>query len=123
MAEIQRYRPARGIDCDENLHSYMIRDKFGSCVKYNDHIAAIAALTAERDALKRQVARLSAPVSDAAQKAAIEICQTYDVTAPRGVIFANSKQVTVAIIIEQAFIAAPLQKLIHTLMIGPTTGS
>jgi hypothetical protein len=29
-------------------------------VKYNDHIAAVAALTAERDALKEQVARLSA---------------------------------------------------------------
>jgi hypothetical protein len=64
------------------------------------------ALEAENAALRQQVERLSAPVTDACNKAAVEICTTYVVTAPRGVSFANRPPVTIAIIIEQALLAA-----------------
>jgi hypothetical protein len=64
------------------------------------------ALKAELATARQTIERLSAPVTDAARKAALEICNTYEVTAPRGKSFANRPPVTIAIIIEQALIAA-----------------
>jgi len=56
--------------------------------------------------LIERIGRDEALVSDACKKAAVEICNTYEVAAPRGVSFANRPPVTISIIIEQALIAA-----------------
>jgi hypothetical protein len=45
-------------------------------------------------------------VKAACQSAAREICETYEIASPRGRSFANSPEVTIAIIIEQAILAA-----------------
>jgi hypothetical protein len=53
----------------------------------------------EYDRLKVQKDAICA---EDAQRIAREICSTFDVSAPRGVRFANSIEQTIAIIIQQA---------------------
>lgn len=74
--------------------------------RYNALMVMYNETQAQRDSLLAQGQRLSASVSDACKKAAVEICNTYDVSAPRGKSFANRPPVTISIIIEQALIAA-----------------
>lgn len=72
---------------------------FDQCVRAED-------AEAELSALRQRVEAMGRPVTDACRKAALEICSTYDVLVPRGVSFANRPPVTIAIIIEQALLAA-----------------
>ena len=68
--------------------------------------ASVVKLEAQVKTLTAQLERYEKPVSEACKKAAVEICNTYDIETPRGKTYANRPPVTISIIIEQALLAS-----------------
>jgi hypothetical protein len=78
--------------------------------KVSVSVQALLSVIDELSAAEQKVERYEDALDLAIKKAAVEICNTYDVTTPRGKSFVNRPPVTISIIIQEQIRAALTDK-------------